>query len=623
MHLQINMNKGRILILICLVILTFNIIAEETASEYPKLGDKKIDFTDKSSVDWDGEVSKTINTAADLGDRNSFIVKTGSINSRYNGESRKYGSFDSEFENKFTFNRPGKLIEARFKAGADGKYKLGDKEVDVPKGAIVEYRDGKITITGGEKRKLIAPLKPSDSKDYEDTAIEWKNDNGFILANGEDFKGILKYKNGFYFDSEAKIGNYIEIKNPNGVATYLDYDGTSKPGIDGAYISINKEKGWLTLGCNVNVRGPTVSFLKGVENPYGVKMESRDFFSMQALGNSEGSFISLYNREKSGLIPQVQTLNQFLINDDGKAVWYNTDDKKLYMSVNNIFPNNEYGSQRDSMSTPLEIWSWNKINGKTEYVSAYKSILGIGNKNNIGYGSNPRFIRTNTLEYYRQLGASALYTGFSNRLEYNYDLSVRGFEKLTGVKIVDQVGATRDLRVIQMLMDMMISVPTNNLRKYGISTIRLQNWGGFAGRCNSEDGLIELNVGSGSLTPRVLKHEMMHARDFGLGDYGSAWRREWSSIGGDVSGTQTYDYGNQEYEDVSTFGEFTYSNNAGDNSWKGWLTGPLAKSYKARLAVLVKYNFISQPEAARIYALVGLASDSNSLNKYIADAKRT
>ena len=79
------MNKGRILILICLVILTFNIIAEETASEYPKLGDKKIDFTDKSSVDWDGEVSKTINTAADLGDRNSFIVKTGSINSRYNG----------------------------------------------------------------------------------------------------------------------------------------------------------------------------------------------------------------------------------------------------------------------------------------------------------------------------------------------------------------------------------------------------------------------------------------------------------------------------------------------------------------------------------------------------------
>ncbi len=621
MLLQINMNKKFLLVIILFAFLIVNVISEETPA-YPKLGDKKIDFTDKSSVEWDGDVSKTVNTAADIGDRNSFIVKTGSINSRYNGESRKYGSFDSDFENKFTFNKSGKLLEARFKAGADGKYRLGDKEIDVPKGAIVEYKDGKITITGGEKRKLVAPLKASDSKDYEDTAIEWKNDNGFILANGEEFKGILKYKNGFYFDSDARIGNYIEIKNPKGVPTYLDYEGIAKPEIQGAYISMNKEKGWITLGCNVNVRGPTISFLKGVENPYGVKMEARDFFSMQALGNSEGSFISLYNREKSGLVPQVQTLNQFLINDDGKAVWYNTDDKKLYMSVSNVFADKEYEAQRDSMSTPVEIWSWNKINGKTEYVSQYKSILGIGNRNNLGYGSNPRFIRTNTLEYYRRLGAPALYTGFSNRLEYNYDISVRGFEKLTGVKIIDQVGETKDPRVVQMLLDMMMNVPTNNLRRYGISAIRLQNWGDFAGRSNSEDGLIELNVGSGGLTPSILKHEMMHARDFGLWDYGSAWRREWSAIGGDVGGTHTYDYGNQAYEDVSTFGEFTYSNNAGDNSWRGWLTGSRATSYKARLAVLVKYNFISQQEAARIYSLAGLASDSDSLSKYIAAARR-
>jgi hypothetical protein len=351
-------------------------------------------------------------------------------------------------------------------------------------------------------------------------------------------------------------------------------------------------------------------------------MEARDFFSMQALGNTEGSFISIYNRERGGLVPQAQTLNQFLINDDGKAVWYNTDDKKLYMSVNNVFTNNEYAAQKDSMSTPLEIWSWNKIDGKTEYVSTYKSILGIGNKNNIGYGSNPRFIRTNVLEYYKKLGAPALYTGFSNRLEYNYDISVRGFEKLTGVKIVDQAGSTNDPRVVQMLMDVLMAVPTTNLKKYGISTIRLQTWGGFSGRCNSEDGLIELNVGSGGLSPGVLKHEMMHAHDFGLGDYGSVWRREWSAIGGDVRGTHTYSYGNQDMEDVSTFGEFIYDNDAGDNSWRGWLTGSRATSYKARLAVLVKYNFISQQEAARVYALAGLASDSDSLNKYIAAAKR-
>lgn len=606
---------------VLIIIIFISLVSSEIDKTDTKVDDvnKKIEFSSQVSVSWDSNVEapKTIEN------ENTFKVKTGgTLNVNYKGDNRVYSGFDYSKSNpEFVFDKAGNLKKAHFYNGESGKnYKLGNKEFFVPKGAEVKYENGEARIKYSEELKIEKPRTISEIKESsEDITVSYESDKGFILDNGDKFKGVLKYKdsNGFFFDSEAKIGD-IEVKNPNSVPTYLFYDGEPKPGLNGAYISIDKTKGKLTLGCNINERGPVVKLNEG--NPFGVRIEKGDNFAMQALGNDQGSFISIQNRDKEGKVPYVKTLNQWIMNEDGKSVYFNTNDQSLHLIPNEAYLKDFGEVATKTGSTPLEIHGFKTIDGKEIEISKYGNVLGVGNENNFGYGPDPRFIKTHVSAYAISKKAPGLYSGFSNSLVYNYDQTLRGLEKFTGIPINDETGTLKDPKNVKMLMDMFAGIPTSDLKKWGIRQFNIvSRWNGWSGLADPNDMNFYVNVRNGGFKPSTIRHELTHIHDFTFDD-NSNFNKEWRAIGGN-KGPHTYDYGYTSAEDTSTLGEFTYRT----DPWKEWLSSSYKynEKFRGRIAVFVKYGFMSRDEAARLYTLGGLPADAsdNMLNKYIADAR--
>ena len=585
----------------------------EDASGNIPINGTEVKFSDKVIVSWNGNVE----TPATISELNSFKVKGGTLTTNYKGDTRNYGNLDSQKRNEFIFDRSGNLKEAYFTPAQSGKYRLGNKEFSVPAGADVIYKDGVATITKYGGDKIEKPTKIDSITDpSEDIILAYQSDKGgFTLENGDKFTGILKYRDGFFFDSDAKIGS-LEIKNPEQVPTYLFYDGEPKD-VDAAYISMDKEKGKLTVGCNVDVKGPIVKLDEG--NPFGVRIEKGDNFAMRPLGNSQGSYISIQNREKDGKVPYVETMNQWMMNQDGKSVYFNTNDGKLHLKTNGVLMNEFGESFANSGSTPLEVHGFKTIDGKKMDISKYANVLGIGNMNNFGYGPDPKFIKTHVLNYYKQKKAPGLFTGFSNSLAYNYDHTLRGLQKFVGVPITDSVGVTKDPKNIQMLMDIFAGIPTKDFKKWGVNKFKIVGSGWWAGLADPSDKTFYINVNGGGFNPGVIRHELTHMHDFTFG-YSSSFNKEWRAIGGDA-GPHTYSYGYTGAEDTSTFAEFTYRT----DPWKNWLSDSYKYSakFRARIAVFTKYGFMSRSEASRLYSLGGLPSDSSdaALDKYIAARK--
>ncbi|MBS3078767.1 hypothetical protein J4218_01470 [Candidatus Pacearchaeota archaeon] len=595
-----------------LIIIGISFVVAEASISDPLIEGTQIKFSDKVLVTW----GTNVEPPATISDLNSFKVKSGgTLSVSYKGDSRTYGSLDGTKKNEFIFDKSGNMKEAYFTPSQNGKYRLGNQEFFVPAGADVIYKDGVATIKPVGEMKLEKPLKIESVTDAsEDITLSYESDKGFTLENGDKFTGTLKYKEGFFFDSDAKIGS-INVKNPEKVPTYIFYDGEIKPDLKAGYISINKEKGKLTVGCNIDVRGPSVKLDEN--NAFGVKIEKSDYFTMRPLGNSEGSYISIQNREKEGKVPNVETLNQFVMDEDGKSVYFNTDDGKLHLNTNGGLIEEFGKSPANSFSTPLEVHPYKTINGQKFDISKYKNVLGIGNQNNFGYGPDPKFIKTHVPDYYKQKKAPGLFSGFSNSLVYNYDQTLAGLNKFTGVSIVDKTGVTKDLKNIQMLMDIFAGIPTNNFKKWGLNQfIIMDGWTGWSGLADS-DGVFYINVGNGGFRPSIIRHELTHIHDFTFG-YNSKFNQEWRAIGGNT-GPHTYDYGYTSAEDTSTFAEMVYR----DDPWKNWLSEGYKyhDKFRARIAVFTKYGFMSQSEASRLFSLAGLPSDSASLERYIAAGK--
>jgi len=440
------------------------------------------------------------------------------------------------------------------------------------------------------------------------------------LQNQDKFFGELGYKQGkLFFDAgEVKIGA-LDIKNAGNVETYILFDGDVHSEIKGAYISMDKANGKLTLGCNVDVRGPAIKFNEGTT--YGVKMEKGDNFAMQALGNSKGSYIKIQDRTKDGKVPLVETLNQYVLSQDNKGQYYHFQNEKLYIRPRSVVIK-DFGEKFDgSSSTPLEVHNFRTVNDKKVSISKYNNKLGIGNLNNFGYGSNPRFIKTHVPDYYKDKKAPGLFTGFSNSLVYNYDVTERGLEKLTGVNIRDEAGVMRNPQNVKMVMDMFMSVPTKSLRKWGLKEFRIVR-GGYMGLASSA-GWFYVNANNGGFGPSTIKHEMTHLHDF---IQGRAFNSEWRAVGG-FNGPHTWSYGYAASgaETTSTFGDMIYKNSWGGTnsrvfgSWKSGLSSNYQyhKSVRGRVAVFEKYNFISMNEAKRIFKQAGLDYNAQLREQYI------
>lgn len=574
--------------------------------------------------------------------QNTFNIKNGgAITVDYKGkDTRVYDNFNAGEKTQFIFDEKGTLKEAYFTTVNEKTYKLGDKEFKIPGKTKVVFKDGVAKFLIKQETKPELPKQMSGYDATDDITLEYYTDGDtkLTLPNDEKFKGVLKYDgkyNSFYIDDSAVFGDVAVAysdRNRNKLKTYLLYDGEEHFEIKASYISMNEQKGKISVGNNVDVFGPAVKLSN--TNPYGVKLENTDFFAMRANGNSLGSLIQITNRIPQGKVPLVKTLNQVTFNEGIKSPFYHFGTDQIRISKKGKYFITEFGPPQIATAnpsgtrglaalgpstTPLQIEMFKTSNtGKIVLASKYGNVIGIGNRNNYGFGKDPRFIRTHVPNYYRQRSAPGLFSGFSNLLTYNYDVTERGFEKMFGVSVQDNTGRFKSPENVRMMMDIFLGTGVKNYNKWGIKRFVTQRWAPWAGLATS--GGTFYVAGSG-FNPAVIRHEMTHMHDF-MQSYRGGFNSEWRAIGGDTA-PFTYWYGSVPAEDTSTFGEMLYKNSWSGTSWKHVLSTKYSayKKFRGRLAIFEKYGFVSKTESDRLFARAGLGTTRADYNRYIQEAK--
>jgi len=521
----------------------------------------------------------------------------------------------------FLFDKDGRIIEAKFKTSREEKYFLGNQEIFIPKDSEVDFSGKEIKIKMPSNGVLKAPEIITDEKNpYAEISYTSKDDK-FLFYNGKAFRfldknNVLKFDGNFYFEKGNVEMKGMQIINP-GIKTYIDFDGKIKD-YRGAYISANEEKGILVTGSNINKAGPAINLLGG--NSYGLKSQKGDHFAIQALGNSEGSYIKIINREKEKVsrIPKIETLNDFAINIDGKGVYYISQKEKLYLRPETLIKGFEEGKG----SVPLEINSYKNKNGKIEKISTKSgNVLGVGYNVEMAWGKNPEFIQTgNSYSNY-----PSLKKGFSNHWLYYNLKNVNDINRFLGgnLQVYDYTGELNKVENVRWFTDLLAGLPHQVYRS--INTIQIKNNipydnGHVVGLTNSE-GLVQIT--SSNFNPRTLRHEITHSYQFK--NPGNFWD-EWKSVGyyinnnGELAPSVGYatSYGASNlYEDGAEFGNYIYE----PNYWSSLISSNHhhSKIYRGKLSVLRKYNFITQQEYDSIFKIGRL--DSSNPEKYIGEAK--
>ncbi|VVB78243.1 Uncharacterised protein [uncultured archaeon] len=542
---------------------------------------------------------------------------------------------EKESDAKIVINSKGEIEEAYFTSVNGGKYDLGNERIDVPKGGGVIYRKekgvGKAQVSVPANTKINPPVAYSKGDRTEVSYRTW--DNGVLeLSNGYKIKGAIVSFTGDQIsfvgessDSQVEIDSMKMKKSSDSSAwskTYLDFKGEVSKNYDSAYVSFNEANGKVVIGSNANsVNSPDVMFSEG--NPYGIKMEkymSADKsgkqvqvtpnFEVEVKGNSKGAYFSIQDRTKQGKTPLVETLNDFAINQDNGGFYYDSGKGQIYLRSTGPVVKGFGDNYAGTGSVPMEIHSYKTGDNGEKVEIKSNRVLVTSSSNEYGYGPNPNFIRIN---YYKQ--SPKLFTGVSNYLFYNYALTKDGFERFSGLKLVadDNAGSKwlSNPDNIRYLYDIMESVPSEQMKM--IKTIHFKNsfWTCHA-YADSSDMSMHMSVYD-NLDADVMRHEMAHIVDFN--DGAGNFRKEWDGKGLD-RGPQTYSYGYEDMEDISTFLEiFSYGD---DSKIKQYIdnSNPKHNYWRARVAVAYDNYYFTKSRMEEIYKAAGLPYDANALNKY-------
>ncbi|MFH1358961.1 MAG: hypothetical protein ABIH37_03680 [archaeon] len=600
-------SKGKILLIFVIVIFLISLVSAvfeiKTDIKEQRIGDnKKYIFEDGQSLE--------------------VIYSDGGKSVIFNFQNLKSTS-DGQKAALF-FEKNGKVIEANFKTSVEGTYVLGNEKISLPAGSEVRFKDGiaKILIPKGEVQ--FKPNINTMNKNSGETIFEFKTPaNKFLFNNNNYFEGnVLKYKDGnYYFDYKGRVKlNDIEaINDYEGLKNYIDFKGEVNGNYDGAYISMNKEKGVFVTGSNVDTRGPKVTFLKN--NPYGIKYENEyDHFALQSLGNQKGAYVKIQNRDNDGKVPKIDTLNQFVINFDDRSIHYHSGEEKLYYLKSAHIT--DFGVGKSSV--PIEIQSFKNKNGKVEPISKYGNVLGIGTYVEFGYGSNPYFIKTTT----PYEGYDSLKRGFSNSWFYYNIKTVNDMKRFLGgrVNIIDNNGVLNNPGSVKWVTDLLAGLPSpmfNSLR-----TIEFTDSIGAMGAMGLAWPGGHIQIASWGFGPTTIRHEIHHNYDF-ANPYDGRFTSEWMSVGYTPSGGWVdgatkgfaWGYGSTSWlEDVATFGDIIYNPSKFTNLVSN--QNPYSPIYRGKLAVLRKYEFISQGEYELALRTANLDYGTTSIEKYINEAKQ-
>ena len=534
-----------------------------------------------------------------------YVLKEGeSLSVKYNDK------FTAEYSNLKTsssglptliFDKTGRLIEADFTTGKSGEYVFGNERISLAQGTEIHFKDKKARIKVSDG-KIILP-KSINEKSGE-SIFEFFSENKKFDLNGNVFEGYsLKFEKGnlfFDFNGNAKL-NSLNIINGDARRVYIDFKGEINKEYNGAYISIDDKKGIFVTGSNINERGPKISFTK--DNPYGLKINN-DHFAVWSLGNPDGAYVKIVNRNSEGRVPVMSSLNQFAMNFDEKSAHYSYSQGKLFFSPKVLLT----GFQTTKTTSPIEIHNFKGSFDNLQPVSSSDgkpNILGITPEASWAYGINPEYIKTSI--GYKEY--PSLKTGFSNSWLY-YNLgSVAELRRLTGVKINDNTRLLNDAGYRKMFADIMLGLPAPVLKdlkelKSGISIIGHAWYAGLSG-----DDFI--NIKSSYFNPETIRHEISHQRHFALD---SDFDRLWDSVSSRGVYVSNYARTNR-YEDIAETASYVYQ----PSLWSSKLTtDPYAPVYRGKLAVLAhpKYQVITKEE------FENLGLDYNKINDYITEAQK-
>lgn len=599
-----------------------------------------------------GELTTTINIKEGTG---SVKVKTKDGIREYSDLQKLKvkigdGATEKELDPKIVIDNDGKVIEAKFTVGKDGKYAFANREYELTKGTKIYFEKGQLYISPPDNGKVITPKKIGTDADTTEVTYQTQG-SGFQLENGDKWtKGELKFKeDSFYFQGkdEIKFGG-MTIRNPNGVKTYLDFKGEVSK-VNGPYLSVNSKEQKIVIGTNSNDNSPTVRF---DSNLYGLQLRQTDHISAQVLGgNKEGSYFILNGKDRftKDLASEAKTQGWFAVNEDNKAIGTYLKDGKLYFRTDGKF-STEFNDDNKPTTVPLEVSEMLVSDGKggnipvsgSKFMQNGKEVI-VPNKMvvsanlEVGLGTDPYFIRgagyANAHDNLKSSGiipatSTALTRGVSNRLSYNYiQYTEQGFEKYTGIPLSmdNSVRSQMTADKYRELVDMISSLPAE--ARKDIHRITIYDSAGFAGRSSSGSQEMELTLSH--FNPGTFRHEAIHLHHFKLGDnFDSEWNQvegkytpgnyEYSRWGGPKYGF-AWGYGSEDnMEDKSTFGDLIYNPESltpllqESNQWN--------KIYRGKLALLNKYQFITDAEFNTAFNMAGLPG-VEARDKYIADAK--
>ena len=574
----------------------------------------------KIKIDHDDKVNYNKQT-------NSFdFSQGGSLNVVYNGNKYSYSDLSSvDFKQggatitknpQIVFGSDGKIKEAYFTTGKDGNYALGNEILQLPSGTKVAYKDGKaiIQIPG----KTFTPPKQIDRGNVNSYMFYSHNDQGIQL--GEYLiKGGLGYEKGNYFiqdQTSLALADFV-IANPNHVKTYIDFEGRQNYAYQGAYISFDKSRGVFVLGSNVNAPSPSVMFTK--DNTYGLKFDSdKDYFAIRSSGGSSRSYFKI-TKSAPGIVPEMENFNDFWLDQNGRG--FASIDGNLIGYKSHLIK--DFGEHSSSSSVAVTLSGLYRTRNSIVERTIGNQVMGFSNFNEYAFGPNKRFIR---LKHYKN--HPAFFTGISDVESYNYDLTEKGFERLTGINLIaeDSSGTSylNDPKNIRYLYDLVASIPKQ--QKNMLDEMHFHShtpWAyGFA-QYSGDHFEVHFTVGqeataSGNrLSAETWRHEMGHIVDFYGGRKGN-FDKMWYNTGIDnkviVSG-----YAHKNGERISEF--IGHTAFASDSEIKELLGNNWHQDKIKRAAFAVAwYNYgFTDERISEIFSGVGLKYDRESMYGYMME----
>ena len=567
------------------------------------------------------------NERVEIDGRKFTFLSGGSLTVNYNNRNYEFSELSKvDFtengvnivkEPQIIFDDSGKIKEAYFITGKDGEYILGNEILNLQKGTKVIFKDGTALIqVPGE---VFQAPRTADNKVGE-TSFTFYSDGDKGVKFGEHLiKGGLGYEQGNYFiqkQDKIELADII-ISNPNHLKTYIDFEGKVNFAYKGSYISMDRNNGILVAGSNVNNPSPAIMVKK--ENAYGLKFDSdNDHFAFQSSGSVDGTYFKI-KRSKPGIVPEMEHLNGFELNENDKSFYYDGEKEKLYYTKGKLIK--DFGEAGSSMVAATLTGSFKTKNGRIESAIG-DSVLGISNFNEYSFGKDKRFIR---LKHYNK--NPGFFTGISDLESYNYELTEQGFERITGIQLVADDSSGRsylnDPKNMRYLYDLLFSIPLEQTKM--VNRMHFASGGGNAeaginGRTTSVYFTLGRATSSGNrLSASTWRHEMGHVVDF-RGGRNRRFDRMWYDSGiNNIAITSNY-ASDSGAERISEFiGNFAYHNqDEYERSINHLLNSNKDKDWWRAAVAVAWYNYgFTYERTGEIFSQAGLPYDVNSLYGYM------